>query len=497
MTVIRFATMVVALACCFALGCGPSAEPTGDDPSIDETTNTGTEGTQTEGTQTEGTDAEGSETKGTDSEGSPAADDAAAGNTPQENQPTTDNEPVALNPATGKQDSTDDAQAASVQLGSAQLTSGIPGEGDLTVAQIQAWLDEPANHAPLSVTLPTGLAASASAVYIPEDNPITKAKIELGRQLYFDKRLSSDNTVSCADCHHPDEGYSRHTQFGVGVDGQEGNRNSPVSYNRIVSRAQFWDGRADSLEAQAIGPIANPIEMGNTHEKAVAMVAGLEGYKIQFEAIFGGDVDIEKIGKAIATFERAVVTGPSAYDFYEPLRSFEMAFADELEDLDSLKEEEPELYDRYQKLLADSDSKPMSESARRGREIFFSDRGACTACHAGANFTDEKYHNLGIGMTSDDPDLGRFAETKEEKDRGAFKTPTVRNVVQSAPYMHDGSLKTLEEVVEWYAKGGHANPNLSEKMKKLNLNDQDKADLVAFMKACTGDLPQVETGRLP
>ncbi|HAY80398.1 MAG TPA: cytochrome-c peroxidase [Planctomycetaceae bacterium] len=384
-----------------------------------------------------------------------------------------------------------------VQLGSQELTAGIPGDGDLTAEQIQAWLADPKNHIPLSVTLPAGLAASATSVYIPEDNPMTKAKIELGRQLYFDKRLSSDNTVSCADCHHPDEGYSRHTQFGVGIDGQEGNRNSPVSYNRIVSRAQFWDGRAGSLEAQAIGPIANPIEMGNTHDKAVATVAGIEGYQQQFKSIFGGDVDIEKIGKAIATFERAVVTGPSAYDLYEPLRAFEMAFADELEDLDELKEEEPDVYDRYQMLLANAKTNPMSESARRGREIFFSDRGACTACHSGANFSDEKYHNLGIGMDAEKPDLGRFAETQEEKDKGAFKTPTVRNVVQSAPYMHDGSLKTLEDVVEWYAKGGHPNPYLSPKMKKLNLSDQDKADLVEFMKACTGALPPVEMARLP
>ena len=132
----------------------------------------------------------------------------------------------------------------------------------------------------------------------------------------------------------------------------------------------------------------------------------------------------------------------------------------------------------------------MSESAKRGREIFFTDKGSCTACHVGPNLTDEQYHNLGVGMDAEKPDLGRHDVTKEEKDKGAFKTPTIRNVELSAPYMHDGSHKTLEEVVDWYDKGGHPNPTLDPKIKKLNLTEQDKKDLVEFMKACTGDLPE-------
>ena len=136
----------------------------------------------------------------------------------------------------------------------------------------------------------------------------------------------------------------------------------------------------------------------------------------------------------------------------------------------------------------------MSDSAKRGRELFFADKAGCTACHVGANLTDEKYHNLGVGMDKEKPDIGREEVTKDDKDRGAFKTPTIRNVALSAPYMHDGSQKTLEEVVEWYAKGGHPNPNLSEKIKKLDLTDQDKKDLVEFMKqGCTGDFPKVAT----
>ena len=140
----------------------------------------------------------------------------------------------------------------------------------------------------------------------------------------------------------------------------------------------------------------------------------------------------------------------------------------------------------------------MCDSAKRGRDLFFSEKVNCTACHVGANLTDEKYHNLGVGMDKEKPDIGREDTTKEPKDRGAFKTPTIRNVALSAPYMHDGSQKTLEEVVEWYAKGGHPNPNLDEKIKKLELSDQDKKDLVEFMtQGCTSDFPKVERGRLP
>ena len=389
------------------------------------------------------------------------------------------------------------AETEKVQLGDAALTGGIPGKGKLTTDQISKWLQNSKNHRPLQVVLPFGLAAGAKQITIPANNPMTRAKIELGRQLYFDKRLSSDRTVSCADCHHPDEGYARHTQFGVGIKGQKGGRNSPVSYNRILSGAQFWDGRAPSLEAQAVGPIASPIEMGNTHPKAVATIKSIVGYRMQFEKIFTDGVTIGNVGKAIATFERAIVTGPSPYDYYEPLRSMQLALKDDLEDLEALKEDDPDVYDAYMARLKTSKAHPISTSAQRGRELFFSKKVGCTACHVGANLTDEKYHNLGIGMAATEPDVGRSAVTNSPKNRGAFKTPTIRNVALTAPYMHDGSLKTLEEVVEWYAKGGHPNPQLSKDVKKIELTRQDKADLVAFMKACTGAFPKVETARLP
>lgn len=389
------------------------------------------------------------------------------------------------------------ALPTSVTLGDPSLTAGIPGEGPLTVAQIQAWLATPGVNEPLDVKLPLGLSLGASQIVGLNDNPMTRAKIELGRQLFFDGRLSSDGSISCASCHHPDQGYAAHTQFGVGVGGQTGNRNSPTAYNRILSGAQFWDGRAGSLEEQAVGPIHNPIEMAHTHEECVARIAGIEGYRLQFEAVFGKDsLTIDNVGKALATFERAIVTGPSPYDYQAAIQPLLNQYKTE-EDLAEMKEDDPELYAKYEQLKADIDAHPMSESAQRGQKLFFSKEVNCTACHVGANFADEKYHNLGVGMDAEKPDLGRFEVTKKEEDKGAFKTPTIRNVEFTAPYMHDGSQKTLEEVVEWYAKGGHPNPHLSDKIKKLDLTAQDKADLVAFMKATSGPFPVVERGRLP
>ena len=387
--------------------------------------------------------------------------------------------------------------AETVQLCDPSLTAGVPGEGDLTLEEVEKWLADPKNHVVLKPELPLGLKAGEADIKGLDENPLTRAKIELGRQLYFDPRLSSDASVSCASCHAPNHGFAADTRFGVGVGAQEGNRNSPVAYNRIVSGPQFWDGRAASLEEQAIGPIANPIEMANTHEACIECLRGMPGYVKQFNLVFDDGLTIDNVAKAIASFERTLVTGPAPWDYYQELDAFQQQYAADIEDLDALKEEDEELYNEYMALKKAFDENPMSESAIRGGKLFFSEKAGCTACHLGANFTDEKYHNLGVGMDAKEPDLGRFVVTNVESDKGAFKTPTCRNVAQTGPYMHDGSQKTLEEVVEWYAKGGHPNQWLSEKVKKLDLTDQEKADLVAFMKeGLTGELPQVEGGRL-
>ena len=376
-----------------------------------------------------------------------------------------------------------------VALGEPALTSGVPGTGPITLAEIDAWLADPRNFTVHEPVLPLGLSQGAAQITGLDTNPLTRAKIELGRQLYFDPRLSADSTVSCASCHSPSEGYSARTKTGVGISGQLGSRHSPVSFNRILSGKQFWDGRVDSLEAQAIGPIQNPIEMGFTHEGVVKRLSENPVYKQQFDKVFG-ELTIDRVGQAIAAFERVLVTAPSPYDFGEQLRAFAGLDEEDIAD-------DPELAAKYAQAKRDAEAHPMSAAATRGRDIFFTEKGNCTACHVGANLADEKYHNLGFGMHKAEPDLGRFVVTKDEKDRGAFKTPTVRNVALSAPYMHDGSVATLEEVVEWYDKGGHPNPHLSDKIRPLKLTAEDKADLIEFMKACTGPTPTVETSRLP
>ena len=396
-------------------------------------------------------------------------------------------EPAAREPEPAAAAATDGA-TEKVLLGDPALTAGVPGSGDITPEQIDAWLADPRNHAVLEPELPLGLSQGAGQIQGIAENPLTRAKIELGRQLYFDTRLSADSTISCASCHDPSMGYSANTKTGVGIDGQKGGRNSPVSFNRILSGKQFWDGRVDSLEAQAVGPIANPIEMGFTHEGVVKRLGEIPVYKKQFDAIFG-ELSIDRVGQAIAAFERVIVTQPSPYDHYEQLLPFTKMDEEDIAD-------DEELAAKYAAAKAAAEAHPLSESAVRGRDLFFG-KANCSACHVGANLADEKYHNLGVGMAAEEPDLGRFVVTNEEQDRGAFKTPTIRNVALTGPYMHDGSQATLEEVVEWYDKGGHPNPHLSDKIKPLNLSDQEEADLVEFMKACTSDTPPVETGRLP
>lgn len=298
--------------------------------------------------------------------------------------------------------------------------------------------------------LPAGLDPYEAR--IPADNPVTTEKVKLGKTLYFDPRLSSDDTISCASCHDPEKSYSNGEAVATGVGGQKGARSAPVITNRIFSEAQFWDGRAATLEAQALGPIENPIEMNMKLDDLVAKLEKISGYPELFEKAFGDSkISRDRIARAIASFERTVVSGDSAWDRYEA-----------------------------------GDKSALNESEARGLALF-KGKAKCSVCHVGFNMTDEKYHNLGVGMDRPQPDLGRYTQTKKEEDRGAFKTPTLRDVALSAPYFHDGSAKTLMDTVEHYDKGGTANPQLSKNIFKLNLTDQEKQDLVAFMEALTGD----------
>jgi cytochrome c peroxidase len=369
-------------------------------------------------------------------------------------------------------------------------SAGEDGER-LTVAEIQSFVENPSNHEPFLPAVPLGLADVAPR--IPADNPMTRAKVELGRQLYFDPRVSRDATIACATCHDPQKGWAEHTPVSTGIDNQKGGRNSPTVMNRAYGETQFWDGRAHTLEEQALGPIQNPIEMGFQQgelDKVVARLKEIEGYRIQFEALFG-DVTSEGIAQALASFERTVLVGGSPYDYAQEYKRFEGLDERDLAD-------DPELAAEYEAAKQGAEAHPMSESARRGQELFFSKRVGCSLCHVGANLTSEEFFNIGVGMGAEHPDLGRLKVTNDGKDQGAFKTPTLRNVASTAPYMHDGSQKTLEEVVEFYAKGGHPNDYLHERIKKIDLNEQEKADLVAFLRdGLTSPLLEIPTPRLP
>jgi cytochrome c peroxidase len=300
-------------------------------------------------------------------------------------------------------------------------------------------------------------------VPVPTDNAMTPEKVELGKQLYFDTRLSCDDTVSCASCHDPKKGWSTGTPFATGVRNQVGGRSAPTIINAAYSDLQFWDGRAHQLEGQALGPIQNPIEMDHKLEDCVVKLNKIKGYREQFQKVFGTDVTAENIAKAIAAFERTVLSGNAPYDKFKA-----------------------------------GDQSALSAAAQRGMKLFFG-KGHCSACHTGPNFSDASFHNVGVGMKAAKPDMGRYEVTKIEGDKGAFKTPTLREVARHAPYMHDGSLKTLEDVVEHYDKGGIANPQLDEEIFPLKLMAQEKADLVTFMKEglSSPDYPDIAPPKLP
>jgi len=359
--------------------------------------------------------------------------------------------------------------------------------GTLPLSEIVASLKAPGAHEAFVPEAPLGVMSDL-AERIPADNPLTRAKVELGRQLYFDKRLSRDGTVSCATCHDPAKGWTDNLPVSTGIQGLHGGRSAPTVMNRLLGKTQFWDGRAATLEEQAVGPIANPVEMGFTSAEAASRLEGIEGYAIQFDAVFGGGPTPERIGKAIAAFERTILVGANKNDYYElALPWFD--FDPEGEDAETVAE--------WNRVLDLEATHRMSPAAERGREVFFR-QGRCAVCHVGEDLTDEQFHNLGIGMDAEAPDLGRFEETGDPADTGAFKTPSLRNVVLTAPYMHDGSLATLMNVVDHYVKGGTPNEHLSPKMLPLDLTEQQRQDLVRFMEeALTGPVTEVEVPRLP
>jgi cytochrome c peroxidase len=339
-------------------------------------------------------------------------------------------------------------------------------------------------------TLPLGLPP----LPIPAENPQNPEKVALGKRLYEEKRFSGDGTVACATCHDPAKAFADALPLAEGINKQKGTRNSPTVINAAYYTSQFWDGRRPSLEEQAKDPFVNPIEHGlKNHEPILQTIRSDPTYPAAFKTVFGVEakgITIDHVVKAIAAFERTVISGDSPFDRY----------------------------------LYGNDKSAMSASAIRGLEIYRV-KGRCQDCHnigqTNATFTDNKFHNVGVGFKRintrvmqianafrkakkegkdvdrsvltdlETSELGRFIVTVTPSDIGAFKTSTLRNIAVTAPYMHDGSLKTLEEVVELYDKGGESNPFLDSGIRQLNLTAQEKADLVEFMKALTS--PQFAT----
>jgi cytochrome c peroxidase len=272
-----------------------------------------------------------------------------------------------------------------------------------------------------AVTIPLGLDLYMP---IPEDNPLTAEKIELGRRLFFDGRLSRDGSVACATCHDPERAYSDGRDIAVGVFGRKGRRNTPAIVNRGYGRMFFWDGRVATLEEQVVKPIEDPNEMGMTVTEAAARVGLVP----------------EELSRDLASFVRSILHGDSRYDRF-----------------------------------VDGDRAALSAEQQGGVQLFRG-KANCVACHVGPNFTDERLHNTGVAWRD-----GKFADIGAGE--GNFKTPTLRDVARSAPYMHDGSLATLEDVIEYYDRGGNNNPHLDSELHALHLSSDEKRKLVKFLRS--------------
>jgi cytochrome c peroxidase len=329
-------------------------------------------------------------------------------------------------------------------------------------------VDEPADAPadplgePLRLVSPLGLPE----IPVRTRHQVTAEAVSLGRRLFFDPNLSSDRTVSCASCHQPERWFTDGLPTAKGVGGQTGKRNTPSILNAVYWSRQFWDGRATDLAEQAGGPIANPIEMNLPHDLCLERLSADATYPKLFEEAFGpGGINMPRVVRAIAAFETTLQSGDSPFDRY----------------------------------YIGEEKSALSSAARRGLAVFRDPaRGNCVVCHTigekNALFTDGLFHNLGTAVDANGEiaDPGRYAQTGLESDRGAFRTPGLRNVARTAPYMHNGRLKNLREVIDFYIGGGSSNPQLDPLIKPLTLSAQERQDLEAFLESLTGKLPPKE-----
>jgi len=294
----------------------------------------------------------------------------------------------------------------------------------------------------------------------PADNKVTPERVELGRALFFDPRLSGSNWISCATCHNPALGWSDGLPTAIGHGMKVLGRATPTILNTAYQRKQMWDGRFRSLEEQALGPIQAPGEMaGGDIKEVAAEIQSIPGYVAMFDKAYpGAGINKDTIAKAIASYERTVVSTEAPFD-------------------------------RWIK----GDKNAISASAKRGFDLF-EGKANCNACHMGFDFMDDGFHNIGL---KGNQDVGRFAKLPLPLMKGAFKTPTLRDVTLTAPYMHNGMYRTLEEVVAHYNRGGDVKANLDPNMKPLNLSKREQADIVEFLETLTGPAMQVSVPRLP
>ncbi len=353
-------------------------------------------------------------------------------------------------------------------------TSGLDGDSVPLRARSRGSAVPPARPAipigqPIAIVAPLGLPP----VPIPKDNPLTRETVFLGRKLFFDKLFSRDNTVSCASCHDPRYGFADPKPVSEGVNGLKGTRNAPTVLNAAYNEILFWDGRAPTLEAQAAGPVDNPVELAHSLIGVERKLAAIPEYIELFEKAWGpGRITYEMVAKSLASYQRTLVSGNSPFDRY----------------------------------YYGGDKTAISESAIRGLKYYLNPSlkaANCVSCHRidvkFSTFTEPRFHNTGVAFvpqTGQLLDLGRGLIRPGPKMAGAFRTLTLRNIALTAPYMHDGSMKTLEETIDFYFEGGRPNPNISVDMPDPGLPDipkaeqaQAKKDLVEFMKTLNGDTP--------
>ena len=340
-------------------------------------------------------------------------------------------------------------------------------------------------------SIPLGLPADTWDYYVPRNNPMTAAKIDLGRKLFFDPRLSADGRISCASCHDPKLAFTDGRATASGIEGRRGARNSPTLLNAMFNTGQFWDGRADRLEDQAVQPLVNLLEMGNgSYDEVVNRLRAIPEYRAEFRSVFGSEARIEFVGLALAAYERTLVSGDAPFDRFVA-----------------------------------GDQNAIGEAAKRGFALFRG-RARCSRCHTFSDalpfFTDFNYHNTGVAANHPNFDklsrqayaaietdkarevidalakqeggheLGRVLVTYQVFDIGSYRTPSLRNIALTAPYFHDGSAKTLADVVRFYNEGGRQNINREWDLDALALGDDEQRDLVAFLESLTGKTPNAD-----